>query len=550
MVNSVPDFLINKFFMRRLKTFALFLLFTAGCMPAVFAQLLPVNPLYSSDVYVTNITVLNQTRTKVAVAENGYIYILSLTDISFYERKEWVLWRSVDDGKTFQNILMKEFNYSDITLADVDFTVTGHYPEDISVLIAEAGHAGTVNPHAAYCSVAKYKSNGDSIGEIYHYEWGTNTVKSISIATDFRSPDQAYAAPFSIAVAWTGTDLSDNSEHLTLGISTNGGTTFTNRLIYDQQPPKHLGRVSLSLGSSPDLLLQIFKGVLGIAFEMNQTGNSGDIGLLVNFYDFHGGWLSPYIITPMAGSYTNPSIALRQNVPVSLPSDDAFSMFLTFNSSTNINFYYPVAEMAINGFPQPTPVSFRTGIINYTTSYVSKDCRVAYNKNDDNYLFTFYSNDNERLKYVVIDAGDVTNSLDKGNYRDQHSAMSWNAAPSVDINLQKNKACFSWTDVPLRNFQSTLFDSEWSTVGIQESLPKDGNFSVYPNPAQEQVTVSTGTEGDFMIRISDISGREVKRSLMHGAKVTVPLAGVSPGIYFITLDRGNNPQPGQKLVIK
>ncbi len=44
--------------------------------------------------------------------------------------------------------------------------------------------------------------------------------------------------------------------------------------------------------------------------------------------------------------------------------------------------------------------------------------------------------------------------------------MTRNGQPSVDVNLQKNKACFSWTDVPAGNSESIFYDSEWLMTGV------------------------------------------------------------------------------------
>ena len=53
------------------------------------AQVLPLKPFFASDVMVTNMTVRSETKTRVAVAENGFIYIMAFIDIPFYDEKGW-----------------------------------------------------------------------------------------------------------------------------------------------------------------------------------------------------------------------------------------------------------------------------------------------------------------------------------------------------------------------------------------------------------------------------------------------------------------------------
>ena len=73
------------------------------------AQVLPLKPMYATDVLVTDMSVRNVTKTKVAVAENGFIYVLAFIDIDFYREKNWLVYKSADDGKTFQVICSRTY---------------------------------------------------------------------------------------------------------------------------------------------------------------------------------------------------------------------------------------------------------------------------------------------------------------------------------------------------------------------------------------------------------------------------------------------------------
>ena len=511
------------------------------------AQVLPLKPFFASDVMVTNMTVRSETKTRVAVAENGFIYIMAFIDIPFYDEKGWEVWKSADEGKTFQKICHRTYSNANLSLADVDFIVTGYNQNDISVFVAEVGNTGTVNAHNCYCMVTKYKANGDSVGVVYNYDWGANTTLHVAIASDFRSPDEAFANPYNIAVAWTGSVAAGNSDHLTYAISNDAGATFTDYFLYDQPGPKHLGRVSLSLGSAPGAF-GMFVAAYGVAFEMNKEGETGEIGLIMNYLDNNGGWKLPVRFTSI-GNYNFPSVSLRQRVPLVTPSSEKFSMLLTLNAGSWIQFNTLKSTYNTFDWPQPTSYDFNMGGINGTPDNV-KDCSNTYNKNDDSYLLTYATSLSHELRYIILNASDFTAVVEKGNYRDQFTEMSWRAFPSVDINLKKNKACFSWTDVPNGNFQSIYFDSEWSTVGTEDySETGSPGFSFYPNPASGIIHVSTNHPGKSVLRGCSMTGNIIFSKEIKTGNNLVDLAGIAKGIYLLKFENNGN-ETVRKLVIK
>ena len=512
------------------------------------AQVLPLKPMYATDVLVTDMSVRNVTKTKVAVAENGFIYVLAFIDIDFYREKNWLVYKSADDGKTFQVICSRTYGYDFIALEDVDFVVTGFTPTDINVFVAEVGNPGTPGSHSAYCMVTKYKANGDSVGVVYNYDWGANTTMNVSIATDFRSPDQIFSNPFTVAVAWTGSALLGNADHLTYAVSVDGGNVFTDHFLYNQPWPNRLGRVSLALGSAPDFF-GAFTGMFGVAFEMNKTGETGDIGLIMNYTDFSGAWTNPAIFSAV-GAYSFPSLAVRQKVPLVFPTTDRFSMMLSFNHPDMIYLYTMDSALVTAGWPQRTSYDFKMGGIGLHSADTVKDCQIVYNKNAYSYLLTYQTRVSNELRYISIKSNNPSNVTEKGNYRDLNTRMTWKAFPSIDINLKKNKACFSWTDEPWGNFQSTLFDSEWSTVGISETTETVGLFSFYPNPAKDKIFLNYNGKEKAEASVISAKGEALKTFSIDCGLQNVDLSGISPGIYLLKVAPAGSQPEFRKLIIR
>lgn len=91
-------------------------------------------------------------------------------------------------------------------------------------------------------------------------------------------------------------------------------------------------------------------------------------------------------------------------------------------------------------------------------------------------------------------------------------------------------------------------------VSIQENSLLN-NFSMYPNPANEQVTISFLAEEDnYKIQLLDVVGKEVK-SLHNGSmgagdqKYVLDLTNYSSGIYFVSITKGATKEL-HKLVVK
>jgi hypothetical protein len=62
--------------------------------------------------------------------------------------------------------------------------------------------------------------------------------------------------------------------------------------------------------------------------------------------------------------------------------------------------------------------------------------------------------------------------------------------------------------------------------------------NVFPNPAKHNVTVE-GSEDIMTISIIDLSGRTISTTKVNGRQTTIPVEGLSSGVYFIQIDFKN-----------
>ncbi|NDF33778.1 MAG: T9SS C-terminal target domain-containing protein, partial [Euryarchaeota archaeon] len=75
----------------------------------------------------------------------------------------------------------------------------------------------------------------------------------------------------------------------------------------------------------------------------------------------------------------------------------------------------------------------------------------------------------------------------------------------------------------------------------------EANFTVYPNPARDQVQIQTSSKWNSFLLI-DISGRLIQSH--NGSSRTISLTGLQQGVYFIRGQAENGEMVTTKLVVQ
>lgn len=90
-------------------------------------------------------------------------------------------------------------------------------------------------------------------------------------------------------------------------------------------------------------------------------------------------------------------------------------------------------------------------------------------------------------------------------------------------------------------------------TGVDELTRTSGQLSVFPNPAQDMISISTGSrvKGQLSLVIFDASGRIVSRQQLNGGKdsLQADISGLAPGLYLLQLT-GNEVNGRGKLLKK
>jgi hypothetical protein len=143
---------------------------------------------------------------------------------------------------------------------------------------------------------------------------------------------------------------------------------------------------------------------------------------------------------------------------------------------------------------------------------------------------------------------------------------------TINADLTSGKALPEWLhfDAYTAEFQGTPFESQRLEIrltatdifGAQavESFVLDvksfvdvdditGSVSVYPNPAEEMITVTLSGFSQAMMTMTDVNGKTVLQQSLNGEKTQIDLSTMAKGIYFIKIisDRGTF---NQKLMVR
>ena len=518
---------------------------------SVKAQSPQKSPQFGTDIKVSDAIGANYLSSKIKVADNGWIFILDYYVLDA-ETKIWEIHCSKDHGLTYK--LSFEFGYSTSVydLQDVDFVVTGSDSASMSLFVAEAITQGVSGTSPSSCLVSKFSVTGALLKVVYEYDWAGRTVTHVAITDDHRYPSFFSSSPFSLGVVWVGSDSGAGEDHLTYAISNDGGETFTNHFMYNQVWPGRLGKACISMGTNSDF----HPGLIGVAVEMNQVGSIwGDIGVIVNYYDLSGEWVTPVTIGEgdCAANNMNPTISLRQ-ASAGFPSINNFSLIAGYehrgpNVVSQACYALMDGTYFNGGCPQAHATDLTYHYINPGTSYSTTELDFKYNILNDQYFLTYLTTDNYQFHFSTIEADPLSALTERATFRDVSSYIGWYTHPSIDSDPANGNAYFSWTDNEDGYGENVYTDSEESTLDINDLAASVKSLVIYPSPARSQVTVRYQGSESFGIVLTDLTGSELVKHEDCRSPYPLDVSGLRPGIYQVRVSDENS-SAVRKLIIQ
>jgi hypothetical protein len=528
-------------------------------LTSVNAQYKPLSPAFGTDLPIFSYVDCTNASPHIYVANNGWIYVLAKLDAPSISYQAWRVWRSTDDGLSFNQVCQWEYNTDDYVLQDCDFVVTGENSSDIKLWIAEVTNSGNVNPHDAYVRVNEFDAAGNFVAFADYLDYGAapDQLYSVAIATDYRSPGLGYS-PFAIGITYTG--HFGTNDWLSYDYSLNGGATFTGTDLFDQAGTGLLGRTSISLGATQSHPW----GRYAIAFEMNKSADLGDIGVLSSYTDNVGSaWTVPVAVNttfhPSTGMCRYPTIRIMDNVTVDPTTIGYIPLLVAYEDwsggTSNADIMYNALQTSYVDLTQPVLSDFSTDWIGAGNGFNETEPNLSFDKLYNNFLLTYASGDNNKLEYEFTSINSILSAswADFGNYRDLSTPMPWAVQPKVDINpMHGNGSCYSWTEanVLYPGMYQIFFDAEWKTVGIGEhpGHASGNSFVLSPNPAKDVVKLRISKTGNYTVTLTNLTGQEVMNTIVYGSECTLQLGDITPGVYMVRIT-GNGINAMKKLVV-
>ena len=125
------------------------------------------------------------------------------------------------------------------------------------------------------------------------------------------------------------------------------------------------------------------------------------------------------------------------------------------------------------------------------------------------------------------------------------------------VPLMSNYRFVRWNDGNTSNpryvvvTQDTAFEAQFAREDERIEQPTEATlFSLSPNPAQEEVTVTVdGVAGSgCWLTLHNETGRELQRHWITDRTLTISIQGLAAGLYFVTIDTPQGSET-QKLII-
>lgn len=98
-------------------------------------------------------------------------------------------------------------------------------------------------------------------------------------------------------------------------------------------------------------------------------------------------------------------------------------------------------------------------------------------------------------------------------------------------------------------FQNEIYETCYYSVTVGLNPVKEVNFTVYPNPAKDLITINFPIEGKRKIEIWDFSGKKVAKHLFLNKNISLNLQEVDNGVYFIRVFDNENYYHPYKLIV-
>ena len=326
-------------------------------------------------------------------------------------------------------------------------------------------------------------------------------------------------------------------------------------------------------------------GNIYVAGEVNHTNTlvsyfSTDVAVLK--YDKDGNllWSNIFRFPPKISDYSshhvtgfeiaNNAIYVAGSVEDSLPASGPMFIFkpflLKYDPDGNLQWsksYHRVYDWDYTFDFKYDSVTNALVLLSNLTINGSLDASVLKFDTDGNMLFnSIYDNPsfNDEFEKVCLDAigniyvcGHVNNKMAVAKYNSSGN-LEWlmnygntGIAHGIALDNENNVLVTGFNDTPAAVFTTLKYSS--TTTGVQNSTGHEFKVDIYPNPANDVLTVTTGTV-IHSIMITNLTGQVIYNNEINSGQVNINTSGFDNGIYLITVHTKNGIFPRKISIVK
>lgn len=348
----------------------------------------------------------------------------------------------------------------------------------------------------------------------------------------------------------------------------NSGTTFEGKcvkLMNDIELPLNVPNNMISIGSYPD---HPFKGtfdgngklITNLYIDQPNTPYQGFFGYTLNANLYNVGLVN---ITASGRNYTGGMVAYAKNTHMRDCYVNGGTLFALSYCGGLVGYQEQGTNSIISGCYNTCSVTGNhyvgglIGFSNYSTvrnSYVAGPVSGQGNGigaiiGGANYVLMYYC-------YFNIDITGQTVAIGENNFKDGEGLTNEQMRdPEFVATLNQGLVTPVWKadyETPINNGFPIIVWQEGGTTGIEEDNAVMDYISLYPNPANDFVTIQSDEPSVSLkqVEVYDVMGRKVMLEVLNGQSHRFSIANLHAGVYHIRVQTSNGCYTHLKLVVQ
>jgi hypothetical protein len=510
----------------------------------------PNSLLYGDDILIDDQIDQDQQETGLAVAFNGWIYVSHVVNNT--ATRSWDVHMSMDDGLTWTTIISQSITAGWATTA-LDIIVCGTSTSDLKLFVARVYTTDAATFYEV--KLSSYDANtGGPLATIYDNFSSTQKFMDVAIASDYLFP--AYASTqYTIGLAYTATTPDADSVKF-ISFDAAGATPQTLYTVYSGSA--YTRNVAIAYGRSS----YYNYGRYHVAWEQ-RASPSADLGQIWTAHcldQYNSSFTPPIRLENLIGGSAdycrNPVIACQFNDLNNYMG--GYSEVVLFDRA----FDGSTSDFDIVGtYNVEAANTDNWSIFGMYASFTLNDYHsdINFDPGYNNFLVTYFSSNETKLRYVVehMDLPDPYNwTVISDKYNFENDLV--NPYPKVEINPGYLQVAHVWTCERAGGYGETMFDAEYSVVGVQQDYPGDlGISGIYPNPAIDKVKMELNLNRADHIRITcnDATGRNGKlifEGNVPGGRsvISADVSAIPAGLYIYSVQSSVSTVSGRLAIVR